>query len=122
MEVRFTDVDSQNHVNHLKILEWVAHERVKLFDRALLEAGWIETLDHVLVSITAEFKLEIFYPGDIEILSYVDKIGGSSVHTGYKVMYWDKVAATVSCINVFLTEDGLPIQVDERLRGELNIA
>ena len=32
IEIRFTDVDSQDHVNHTAIVEWIAHARVKLID------------------------------------------------------------------------------------------
>ena len=39
IEVRFTDVDSDNHVNHLAIAEWVAHARVKMIDENIKQAG-----------------------------------------------------------------------------------
>ena len=32
IEVRFTDVDSDNHVNHLAVAEWIAHARVTMIN------------------------------------------------------------------------------------------
>ena len=37
IEIRFTDVDSQDHVNHTAIVEWIAHARVTLIDEKVAQ-------------------------------------------------------------------------------------
>ena len=58
IEVRFTDVDSDNHVNHLAIAEWVAHARVKMIDENIKQAGvnFLSDINYVLVKISIDEK------------------------------------------------------------------
>ena len=123
IEVRFTDIDSQGHANHLAIASWVSHSRIKLFDDAIRLAKMDNRWDHTMVHIDMDFMVEVTYPGIIGILPEVAKIGGKSVTTKYEihVMKDGKIgeaAARATCVNVFMC-DGKPARLPESLRDVL---
>ena len=51
IEVRFTDVDSDNHVNHIAVVEWIAHARVTMIDEKVKQSGLnlLSDINYVLV-------------------------------------------------------------------------
>jgi YbgC/YbaW family acyl-CoA thioester hydrolase len=117
MEIRFTDVDSQNHVNHTAIIEWIAHARVKMIDAKLKQYEdfiWTDKskndgpeLDHVLVNMNVNFFKEVFYPGEIEVQGKILSVGNKSVTTKFFVYNShergnnDGPVAEAECVNVF---------------------
>ena len=121
IEIRFSDVDSQGHVNHLSILEWIAHCRVKLIDERV-ERSAVEDIDHVLVSLEAEFLEEIFYPGNIEVSGQILEVGGKSVTTSCFVYQGDEILANAKCVNVFHdTTTKKTIPIPDELRAALEV-
>jgi len=123
IEVRFTDIDSQGHANHLAIASWVSHSRIKLFDDAILQAKMGNRWDHIMVHIDMDFMIEVTYPSIIGIFPEVAKIGGKSVTTKYEihVMKDGKIGEAVAratCVNVFMY-DGKPARLPESLRDVL---
>ena len=126
IEVRFTDVDSQNHVNHTAIVEWIAHARVKLIDGKVAQYGhtiWQNLkdqdpeLDHVLVNLDVNFHKEVFYPGTIEVTGRVLNVGSKSVTTEFFVYSGDEVVAEAQCINVFFrTSDKKSVDIPDKLK------
>ena len=121
IEIRFSDVDSQGHVNHLSILEWIAHCRVKLIDERV-ERSAVEDIDHVLVSLEAEFLEEIFYPGNIEVSGQILETGGKSVTTSFFVYKNDEILANAKCVNVFHdTTTKKTVPIPDELRAALEV-
>ena len=104
IEVRFSDVDSQGHVNHCSMVSWMAHGRVKLIEGFVLQSGELD-LDHVLVGLTCNFHKEVFYPGRVEVDARVLKVGDKSVTTEIGVTRggeWpNDLVAAATCVNVF---------------------
>ena len=100
IEVRFSDVDSQGHVNHCSMVSWMAHGRVKLLDGLMLQSGESD-LDHVLVGLTCNFHKEVFYPGRVEFDARVLKVGDKSVTTEIGITSGDDLVAAATCVNVF---------------------
>jgi len=111
IEIRFTDVDSQNHVNHTSIIEWIAHARVKLIDEKVNQyEHWLwedkskdegPELDHVLVNLNVNFHKEILYPGTVEVKGHILSVGNKSVSTEFFVYNDDILVVEAKCINVF---------------------
>jgi acyl-CoA thioester hydrolase len=118
VEVRFTDIDSQGHANHLSIAAWISHERVKLFDDAILWAKIGSRWDHVMVHISMDFKTPITYPNNVLIFSRVIKIGEKSVTTDYEVCIKGVEVARANCVNVF-TRDSKPTKLPDSLKDAL---
>ena len=123
IEIRFTDVDSQNHVNHTAIVAWIAHARVKLIDEKVnqynhkgLESLSLQ-LDHVLVNLEVNFHKEVFYPGTIEVSSRVLNVGSKSLTTEFFVYSNDDLVAEAQCINVFFrTNDKTSVNIPDKLK------
>ena len=129
IEIRFTDVDSQDHVNHTAIVEWIAHARVKLIDGKVAQYHhtiWENLkdqnpeLDHVLVNLDVNFHKEVFYPGTIEVSGRVLNVGNKSVTTEFFVYSGDEVVAEAQCINVFFrTSDKKSVDIPDKLKDIL---
>ena len=126
IEIRFTDVDSQGHVNHTAVVEWIAHARVTLIDEKVTQYHhtlWENRkdqdpeLDHVLVNLEVNFHKEVFYPGTIEVRGKVLNVGNKSVTTEFFVYSGDEVVAEAQCINVFFrTSDKTSVNIPEKLK------
>jgi len=116
IEIRFTDVDSQNHVNHTAIVEWIAHARVKLIDEKVNQynhGSWGDEdfdahldLDYVLVNLNVNFHKEVLYPGTVDVKGRVLNVGNKSLTTEFFVYSNDETGigrgvAEAQCINVF---------------------
>ena len=100
IEVRFSDIDSQGHVNHIPITEWIAHARVKFFDEIIAASGESD-IDHVLVHLTQEYKREIRYPADVDIHIEVFSVGNKSVALSYTLTVNNVELVTARSISVF---------------------
>ena len=121
IEVRFSDVDSQGHVNHLSVLEWIAHCRVRLIDERV-DRSAVEDIDHVLVRLDAGFHRKIFYPGSVEVTGRILQVGGKSVETEFYVHQRDEIAASAGCVNVFFsTVTKKTIPIPDELRAALEV-
>ena len=130
MEIRFTDVDSQNHVNHIAIIEWIAHARVKLIDDKLNQyehflwkdksiADGLE-FDYVLVNLDISFIKEVFYPGTIEVKAGVLSVGDKSLTTEFFVYSGGEMVAEAQCINVFFrTTTKKSVDITDKLKDIL---
>ena len=126
IEIRFTDVDSQNHVNHTAIVAWIAHARVKLIDEKVNQYHhtlWENLkdqdpeLDHVLVNLEVNFHKEVFYPGTIEVTARVLNVGNKSVTTEFFVYSGNEVVVEAQCINVFFTtSDKKSVNIPDKLK------
>ena len=130
MEIRFTDVDSQNHVNHIAIIEWIAHARVKLIDDKLNQYEhflWKDKsidnkleFDYVLVNLDISFIKEVFYPGTIEVKAGVLSVGDTSVTTEFFVYSGNEMVAEAQCINVFFrTTTKKSVDITDKLKDIL---
>ena len=129
IEIRFTDVDSQDHVNHTAIVEWIAHARVNLIDGKVAQYHhtiWENLkdqnpeLDYVLVNLDINFNKEVFYPGTIEVRGRVLNVGSKSVTTEFFVYSGDEVVAEAQCVNVFFRpEDKKSVDIPDKLKDML---
>jgi len=121
IEVRFSDVDSQGHVNHCSMVSWIAHGRVQLLDGLTLQSGESD-LDHVLVGLTCNFHKEVFYPGRVEVDARVLKVGDKSVTTEIGITNGNDLVVAATCVNVFFrpsTKES--VRIPSSLRGLLEV-
>ena len=119
--VRFADVDSQGHSNHVHILEYIAEGRIALIDGAIKRAGLVDDVDHVLVHVSADFRREIKYHDVLTVWGRVVGIGIKSVGTSFELIRDGEVMAEVSCTNVFFKKsNGKTIPIPEELRNLMN--
>ena len=142
IEVRFTDVDSDNHVNHLAIAEWVAHARVKMIDENIKQAGvnFLSDINYVLVNLSIDFRDQVVYPNFIEVQGKILRVGTKSLTTQYsvyipgdkpKIAIGDgyiagdspKIVAVAQCVNVFVDamDSKKSVEIPDELRKILDI-
>ena len=142
IEVRFTDVDSDNHVNHIAVAEWIAHARVKMIDEQIKQSGLnlLSDIDYVLVKLSIDFCDQVVYPNFIEVQGTIIRVGTKSLTTQYsvyipgdkpKIALTDgyiagdspKVVAVAECVNVFVdaTDSKKSVEIPDEIRRILNI-
>ena len=119
IDIRFSDQDSQGHVSHLPIIEWIAHARVAYIDGMIEKAG-VENIDYTLAHLGVDFLEEVAFPGTVDVLSRVANIGGKSLTTKYSVTRGGYPIAKAKCVNVFFdTETRETIKIPQALRSVL---
>ena len=123
IEVRFTDVDSDNHVNHLAIAEWVAHARVSMIDKMIKQSGLqlLFDIDYVLVNLSIDFHDQVIYPNFIEVHEKILRVGTKSLTTQYSVYISGEqptIVAVAECVNVFVAamNSKKSIEIPDKLR------
>ena len=134
IEVRFTDVDSDNHVNHIAVVEWIAHARVTMIDEKVKQSGLnlLSDIDYVLVKLSIDFREQVVYPNIIEVQGKILRIGTKSLTTQYSVyipgLHLDspetnKIVAIAECVNVFVdaTDSRKGVEIPDELRKILDI-
>ena len=134
IEVRFTDVDSDNHVNHLAVAEWVAHARVKMIDENIKQAGLnlLSDIDYVLVNLSIDFREQVVYPNIIEVQGKILRVGTKSLTTQYSVYIpgkhlgspeTHKIVAVAECVSVFVdaTDSRKGVEIPDELRKIFDI-
>ena len=128
IEVRFTDVDSDNHVNHLAVAEWIAHARVTMIDEKVKQSGLnlLSDINYVLVKLSIDFREQVVYPNFIEVQGKILRIGTKSLTTQYSIYIpgaLPKIVATAECVSVFVdaTNSRKGIEIPDELRKILDI-
>ena len=128
IEVRFTDVDSDNHVNHLAVAEWVAHARVTMVNEKIKHAGLnlLSDIDYVLVNLSIDFRDQVVYPNFIEVQGKILRVGTKSLTTQYSVYLpseQNKIVAVAECVNVFVDpiDSKKSVEIPDELKRILNI-
>jgi len=134
IEVRFTDVDSDNHVNHLAVAEWVAHARVKMIDERIKQSGLnlLSDIDYVLVKLSIDFRDQVVYPNIIEVQGKILRVGTKSLTTQYSVYIpgkhlgspeTHKIVAVAECVSVFVDamDSKKSVEIPDELRKILDI-
>jgi len=102
VQIRFTDIDEQQHANHTAILAWIAEARIEMLDDALRRLGLLDKLDYVMVRVEADFLREVRHPGEVTIHGEITKVGDKSCTTDYVVQdQQGGVVARARCVNVF---------------------
>ena len=134
IEVRFTDVDSDNHVNHIAVAEWVAHARVKMIDEQIKQSGLnlLSDIDYVLAKLSINFREQVIYPSFIEVLGKILRVGTKSLTTQYSVYIpgkhlgspeTHKIVAVAECVSVFVdaTDSRKGVEIPDELRKIFDI-
>jgi acyl-CoA thioester hydrolase len=134
IEVRFTDVDSDNHVNHLAVAEWIAHARVTMIDEKIKQSGLnlLSDINYVLVKLSIDFREQIVYPNIVEVQGKILRVGTKSLTTQYSVYNpgkhlgsseTRKVVAIAECVSVFVdaTDSKKGVEIPDELRNIFDI-
>lgn len=102
-KIRYSDTDRQGHVNNAVFATLLEIGRVELLydpENSLFQTG----ADLVLVHLSLDFKNELRWPGEVEIVTAVLAIGRSSVRLRQSLAQYGKLAATAQTVSVLVDE------------------
>lgn len=114
IQVRFSDTDALGHLNNTAYALYAEQARVELFS----ELGQGGNL--ILAHIALDFRRQAHYGDRVHVLTWVERLGHSSVRLYQEVYANDRVAAEVASVVVmfdFGAQRSVPIS--EALRRAL---
>jgi acyl-CoA thioester hydrolase len=99
--VRFGDLDPNNHVNNATYATYFETSRVSLIrhpDYGLMPEGFSWVLAHLAI----DFRAEVHWPGEVELGLAVSRLGRSSVTYDQAVFHNGACAASAVAITVLV--------------------
>jgi acyl-CoA thioester hydrolase len=118
IEVRYRDLDPNEHVNHAVYASYLEHARTKYYEDVLDKKS--TDLDHVIVSVSIDYHASVGLGDILSVEIYVDKIGRSSVERRYDVRCNGDIVATGKTTHVFIDRNtNKPKPVPEEHRSKL---
>ncbi|KXS44292.1 MAG: acyl-CoA thioester hydrolase [Methanohalophilus sp. T328-1] len=119
---RFGDVDGLRHVNNTVIPEWFEKGRNPIFriftpDLDLTPEKW----RLIMARTEFDFLGEMYFDGDVEIRTYIARLGNSSFTIGHEAWQRGELKAKGKAVIVhydFMEKKSLPIPPEIRARLE----
>ncbi|WP_462273285.1 acyl-CoA thioesterase [Methanohalophilus sp.] len=119
---RFGDVDGLRHVNNTVIPEWFEMGRNPIFriftpDLDLTPEKW----RLIMARTEFDFLGEMYFDGDVEIRTYIARLGNSSFTIGHEAWQRGELKAKGKAVIVhydFMEKKSLPIPPEIRTRLE----
>lgn len=88
LQLRWSDLDAFDHVNNARYLTFLEEARIRWFDS--IGEQWVtDEFAPVVASVQLNYRMPIPYPADVAVVLYVDRIGGSSVTIGHRIVSAD---------------------------------
>lgn len=89
LDVRWGDLDAFNHVNNATYLDYIQEARLRWL--VTLADDWYGADIHpVVVNTTCNYRTAIVWPARLRIDIGVEKLGGSSLSLGHRIVDADK--------------------------------
>ena len=116
---RFAETDALGHLNNTVLPVWFEQARTpifKFFTPSLDVTEWVL----ILAKIEVEFLAEIFYGSDVEVKTYVETIGNSSLVV-YQEVWQKEIKSAVGRATMvhFDHENKTSIRIPETIREQL---
>lgn len=87
LRIDWSDLDYFGHVNNISFFKYIQASRVNYWDRIGLTKSHRDTnVGPVLASCKCDFKLPLFFPGQITIFSRVDFIKNTSFSICHRII------------------------------------
>ena len=100
-QLRWCDTDALGHVNNTVFAQMSEHGRVGLFD------GIGQKVDNlILARLSIDFVAQVHLESEVEVLTWVERIGRSSITMGQRVVLdGETTAAEMECVIVYFDYD-----------------
>jgi acyl-CoA thioester hydrolase len=95
--LRYSDMDPMGHLNNAVYATFFEAGRVAYVDEVLASLT-PSGAGYVIVKLTVEFKAEARYPGVARVLTWVSRVGGSSMTYTQEMHVNGKLAATAESV------------------------
>jgi acyl-CoA thioester hydrolase len=95
--LRYSDMDPMGHLNNAVYATFFEAGRVAYVDEVLTSVT-PEGAGYVIVKLTVEFRSEVKYPGVVQVLTRMSRVGGSSMTYAQEMHVNDKLVATAESV------------------------
>jgi acyl-CoA thioester hydrolase len=104
LQPRFVETDALGHVNNTVLPVWFEEARTPIFE--LFCPGLDVNNWHLIIAkIEVEFLAEIYYGKKVEIRTYMEKIGNSSMVIGHEAWQEGKLTAKGNAVMIHFDHD-----------------
>ncbi|HLR16371.1 MAG TPA: thioesterase family protein [Alcanivoracaceae bacterium] len=116
---RFYETDAFGHINNTVLNCWFETARAPIFD-IFIDGSKVSDLRLILARTEVDFIAQVFYGHDVEVRSYIERIGNASFVVAHEAFQNDQLVATGRAVQVHFdhaTNKSLPLT--DALRMEL---
>lgn len=99
IQPRFAETDALGHINNCVLPQWFEQARTPIFE-IFVPGLDIKHWKLILAKIEVEFVAELFYGTNVEIRTYIERIGNSSVQVYQEAWQNGKVCAKGRAVQV----------------------
>jgi acyl-CoA thioester hydrolase len=117
---RFSDTDALGHINNTLLPVWFEGARDPIFRFFMPE---LDTSDWqlILAKIDVEFHAQLYYGKEVEIRTYIGRIGGSSFTVYQEAWQQNTKCASGNAVMVhFCFENQSSLQIPENIKVDMN--
>jgi acyl-CoA thioester hydrolase len=101
--VRYNDLDPLGHVNNTAMAIFLEEARCTLITPRLKAHG--SHLDLVLAATAMDYRLELTYPGEVEVGTVATRVGRTSFSLAHGIFQGGQCAGTAELVLVFFDLD-----------------
>lgn len=117
---RFAETDALGHLNNTVLPVWFEQARTpifKLFTPSLDVTEWVL----ILAKIEVEFLAEIFYGTEVEIKTYVERVGNSSMVV-YQEVWQNEIKSAIGRATMvhFDHKEKISMPIPQTIRDQLS--
>lgn len=115
-QLRFAETDALGHINNTVVPVWFEAAREPIFQIFNPEMD-LKNWNLIIAKIEVNFLAQIHYPGDVEVRSYISKLGNSSLNILQEVYQNAQKVASGECVMVkfdYTTNKSVAISDSER--------
>jgi acyl-CoA thioester hydrolase len=120
VQPRFAETDALGHINNAVLPVWFEQARTPIFEIFVPDLD-VKKWTLILAKIEVEFVKEIFYGENVQIRSFIEKIGNSSFICYQEVWQSESLVAKGRAVMVHFdhnTKKSMPIS--EKIKCQLN--
>lgn len=99
LQPRFAETDALGHINNCVLPVWFEQGRTPIFE-IFVPGLDIRDWTLILAKIEVEFVAELFYGAQVEIRTWIERIGNSSVHVYQEAWQNGSLCATGRAVQV----------------------
>jgi len=124
ISVRWGDMDAFNHVNNAQYLRYLEEARVQWL-ASIPGMSISGPISPVLVASNVNYRRAIEWPNEIAVELFIEKVGGSSVTMGHRMLSAVDSTVLYSDGNVVMvwidTQTGKSVPVPEAIRDAISV-
>lgn len=116
MPLRFAETDALGHINNTVVPVWFEAAREPIFQVFNPEMD-LTTWNLIIAKVEVNYLAQIHYPGEVEIRTFISKLGNSSLNILQEVYQNAQKVASGECVMVkfdYSTNKSVAISNNER--------